>query len=58
MPKKFKTWRLKKTLKTKFRDINCGELRLADVEKFKNTNIKLTGWIQTIRKFGSITLLI
>ena len=48
---------VKKDFKTKFRDINCGELRLADVEKFKNTNIKLTGWIQTIRKFGSITFI-
>ena len=34
-----------------YRTHNCGELRITDV----NTEIKLAGWVQTIRKFGSIT---
>ena len=34
-----------------FRSHTCGELRIAHV----NTEVKLAGWVQTIRKFGSIT---
>ncbi len=34
-----------------FRTHTCGELNINDVNK----NISLAGWVQTIRKFGSIT---
>jgi aspartyl-tRNA synthetase len=34
-----------------FRTHTCGELNIKDVNK----NISLAGWVQTIRKFGSIT---
>jgi len=34
-----------------FRTHTCGELRLSD----KNTAVTLSGWVQTVRKFGSIT---
>ncbi len=34
-----------------FRTATCGELRLNDVDK----TVTLAGWVQTIRKFGSIT---
>ncbi|MEO7445742.1 MAG: aspartate--tRNA ligase, partial [Ferruginibacter sp.] len=34
-----------------FRTHTCGELRLAD----KSKEITLAGWVQTVRKFGSIT---
>ena len=34
-----------------YRSHTCGQLRLADVTK----EISLSGWVQTIRKFGSIT---
>src|SRR5215210_4237036 len=34
-----------------YRSHTCGELRLADLNK----QVTLSGWIQTIRKFGSIT---
>ncbi len=34
-----------------FRSHTCGALRIADINK----EITLTGWVQTIRKFGSIT---
>ncbi|HRO85681.1 MAG TPA: aspartate--tRNA ligase [Niabella sp.] len=34
-----------------FRTITCGELRMADVNK----EVVLAGWVQTVRKFGSIT---
>src|SRR5882757_3919330 len=34
-----------------YRTHTCGELRLADINK----TITLAGWVQTIRKFGSIT---
>jgi len=34
-----------------YRTHHCGELRKSDTGK----NIKLAGWVQTIRKFGSIT---
>src|SRR6266487_3035509 len=34
-----------------FRTHTCGELRITDVNKI----VKLTGWVQTIRKFGAIT---
>lgn len=34
-----------------FRSHTCGELRLADVNK----EVTLAGWVQTVRKFGSIT---
>ncbi len=34
-----------------YRSHTCGELRLTDV----NTQVTLAGWVQTVRKFGSIT---
>lgn len=34
-----------------YRTHTCGELRLANI----GTEVKLTGWVQTVRKFGSIT---
>ena len=34
-----------------FRSHTCGELRLTDV----NREVTLAGWVQTLRKFGSIT---
>lgn len=34
-----------------FRTQTCGELRIADVTK----EVTLAGWVQTVRKFGSIT---
>jgi aspartyl-tRNA synthetase len=34
-----------------FRTHTCGELRIEDINK----NVTLSGWVQTIRKFGSIT---
>ncbi|MBB1286621.1 aspartate--tRNA ligase [Flavisolibacter sp. BT320] len=34
-----------------FRTHTCGELRLSDVNK----EVTLAGWVQTVRKFGSIT---
>ena len=34
-----------------FRSHTCGELRLQNVE----TEVTLAGWVQTVRKFGSIT---
>ncbi|MDE3125829.1 MAG: aspartate--tRNA ligase, partial [Bacteroidota bacterium] len=34
-----------------YRTHNCGELTINDVQK----NVTLAGWVQTIRKFGSIT---
>ena len=34
-----------------FRTATCGELTIADVNK----QVTLAGWVQTIRKFGSIT---
>ena len=34
-----------------FRSHTCGELRLHNV----NTQVTLAGWVQTVRKFGSIT---
>jgi aspartyl-tRNA synthetase len=34
-----------------FRTHTCGELRLSDINK----EVTLAGWVQTIRKFGSIT---
>lgn len=34
-----------------YRTHTCGELRPADINK----EVKLSGWVQTIRKFGSIT---
>ncbi|MGB4845913.1 MAG: aspartate--tRNA ligase, partial [Ferruginibacter sp.] len=34
-----------------YRSNTCGELRLAD----KNKEVTLSGWVQTVRKFGSIT---
>ncbi len=34
-----------------YRSHTCGELRIADINK----EISLSGWVQTIRKFGSIT---
>lgn len=36
-----------------FRTHTCGELRLSDVQR-KET-VTLAGWVQTVRKFGSIT---
>jgi aspartyl-tRNA synthetase len=34
-----------------YRTHTCGQLRLTDV----NTTVTLAGWVQTVRKFGSIT---
>ena len=34
-----------------YRTNTCGELRVADVQK----EVTLSGWVQTVRKFGSIT---
>jgi len=34
-----------------YRSNTCGELRLADINK----EVTLAGWVQTVRKFGSIT---
>ncbi|MBL0355546.1 MAG: aspartate--tRNA ligase [Chitinophagaceae bacterium] len=34
-----------------YRSHTCGELRIADVNK----EVALSGWVQTVRKFGSIT---
>jgi len=34
-----------------YRSHTCGELRIADVNK----EVSLSGWVQTVRKFGSIT---
>jgi len=34
-----------------YRTHTCGQLRLSDV----NTGVTLAGWVQTVRKFGSIT---
>jgi len=36
-----------------YRTHTCGELRIADLNK----EVKLAGWVQTIRKFGSITFI-
>ena len=36
-----------------YRTHTCGELRLKDV----NQEVRLAGWVQTIRKFGSITFI-
>jgi aspartyl-tRNA synthetase len=36
-----------------YRTHTCGELRLADIKK----EVILAGWVQTIRKFGSITFI-
>ena len=36
-----------------YRTHTCGELRLTDLNK----DIQLAGWVQTIRKFGSITFI-
>ena len=34
-----------------YRSHTCGQLRLSD----KSTTVTLAGWVQTVRKFGSIT---
>ncbi len=36
-----------------FRTHTCGELRLGDVDR----EVTLSGWVQTLRKFGSITFI-
>ena len=36
-----------------YRSHTCGELRIADVNK----EVTLSGWVQTIRKFGAITFI-
>ncbi len=36
-----------------YRSHTCGELRIADVTK----EVTLAGWVQTVRKFGSITFI-
>jgi len=41
----------KKEELTMYRTHNCGELRITDVSK----EVTLAGWVQTVRKFGSIT---
>ena len=38
---------------TGYRTHNCGELRLANV----GSEVTLSGWVQTVRKFGSITFM-
>ena len=34
-----------------YRSHTCGELRMGDVNK----EVALSGWVQTVRKFGAIT---
>ncbi len=34
-----------------YRSHTCGELRITDINK----EVTLAGWVQTVRKFGSIT---
>jgi aspartyl-tRNA synthetase len=41
----------KKIIEFMYRTHTCGQLRLTDV----NTTVTLAGWVQTVRKFGSIT---
>ena len=36
-----------------YRSHTCGELRLHNVR----TEVTLAGWVQTVRKFGSITFI-
>ena len=36
-----------------YRTNTCGELRITDLNK----EVTLAGWVQTIRKFGSITFI-
>ena len=36
-----------------YRTHTCGELRITDLNK----EVTLAGWVQTIRKFGSITFI-
>ena len=36
-----------------YRTHTCGELRITDINK----DVILAGWVQTIRKFGSITFI-
>lgn len=36
-----------------YRTHTCGELRIGDINK----DVKLCGWVQTVRKFGSITFI-
>lgn len=36
-----------------YRSHTCGELRIADIQK----EVTLSGWVKTIRKFGSITFI-
>jgi len=36
-----------------YRTHTCGQLTLTDV----NTTVTLAGWVQTVRKFGSITFI-
>jgi aspartyl-tRNA synthetase len=36
-----------------YRTHTCGELRLSDINK----EVSLSGWVQTVRKFGSITFI-
>ncbi len=40
-----------KMYNTYYRSHTCGELRIADIGK----SVMLTGWVQTVRKFGGIT---
>lgn len=37
-----------------YRDVNCGELRIQDVNK----TLKLAGWVDNIRKLGGITFVV
>lgn len=43
----------KETANKMYRTHTCGELRIADLSK----EVTLAGWVQTIRKFGSITFI-
>ena len=38
---------------TMFRSHTCGELRIAQID----TPVTLAGWVQTVRKYGSITFI-
>jgi aspartyl-tRNA synthetase len=49
----FATLNLKAHIFSMYRSHTCGELRL----HHSGTNVTLAGWVQTVRKFGSITFI-